>query len=58
MGKELAQLEKEKIMVTEQLSSASQPFEKLEQLSKRIGEISREIDEKELRWLELSEIAS
>lgn len=58
LGKELAQLEKEKIMVTEQLSSASQPFEKLEQLSKRIGEISREIDEKELRWLELSEIAS
>ncbi|HEY0354778.1 MAG TPA: ABC-F family ATP-binding cassette domain-containing protein [Flavisolibacter sp.] len=58
LGKELAQLEKEKITVTDQLSSASLPFEKLEQLSKRRGEISREIDEKELRWLELSEIAS
>jgi ATP-binding cassette subfamily F protein uup len=31
------------------------PYDELEKLSERIGEISRLIDEKELRWLELSE---
>ena len=32
------------------------PFEELQKLSNRIGEIAELLDEKELRWLELSEL--
>ena len=55
LEKEIAVLTKEKVMVTEKLNSGSTPFDELQQLSHRIGEVSRLLDEKELRWLELSE---
>ena len=55
LEKELAELEKEKKAVSEKLSSAQIPFDELQKLSKRIVEITVLIDEKELRWLELSE---
>jgi hypothetical protein len=38
------------------LGDASVPFEQLSLLSRRIGEINRELEGKEMRWLELSEI--
>jgi ATP-binding cassette subfamily F protein uup len=53
---EIATLEKEKVAVTEKLNSGNAPFEELQQLAVRIGEITAQLDEKELRWLELSEI--
>ncbi len=53
---EMAALAKEKETVTEKLNSGNTPFDQLQQLSHRIGEITRLLDEKELRWLELSEI--
>jgi ATP-binding cassette subfamily F protein uup len=56
LEKEIKSLEKEKSEITQKLSDANVPFEELQQLSQRIGEISSFIDEKELRWLELSEI--
>jgi ATP-binding cassette subfamily F protein uup len=56
LQQEIAKLEKEKVTVTEKLNSGSAPFEELQQLAVRIGEISALLDEKELRWLELSEI--
>lgn len=52
---ELAQLEREKAMVNEKLNSGNVPYEELQRLSHRIGEISATMDQKELRWLELSE---
>jgi ABC transport system ATP-binding/permease protein len=53
--KELADLEKEKKDISEKLSSSSLPFDELQKLSQRIAEISGLIDEKEIRWLVLSE---
>lgn len=58
LEKELADLTREKATITEKLNSGSTPFEELQALSNRIGEVTRLLDEKELRWLELSEIMS
>ncbi len=55
LEKDLAALGKEKEDVMQKLNDGSLPFEQLEQLSRRIGEISALLDEKEMRWLELSE---
>jgi ATP-binding cassette subfamily F protein uup len=56
LEKEIAELTKEKDLVTQRLNSGDASFEELQQLSNRIGEVSKLLDEKELRWLELSEI--
>lgn len=53
---EIAELTKEKNNITETLNNSSASFEELQQLSIRIGDVTRLLDEKELRWLELSEI--
>ena len=60
--KELEQLEKdleslaaEKAELEEKLGSGTLPFDELQKASERIGEIMELTDEKELRWLELSE---
>jgi ATP-binding cassette subfamily F protein uup len=52
---ELANLEIEKKEISEKLSSADLPFEELQKLSQRIVVIGNAIDQRELRWLELSE---
>jgi ATP-binding cassette subfamily F protein uup len=57
LEKEIAELTKEKEIVTKKLNSGSTPFEELQKLSHRIGEITNALDEKELRWLELSELS-
>lgn len=56
LEKEISDLSKEKEVITEKLNSGSTSFEELQQLSVRIGEVTRLLDEKELRWLELSEV--
>jgi ATP-binding cassette subfamily F protein uup len=56
LQQDIANLEKEKQTITEQLNSGSLPFDQLQQLSVRINEITGLLDEKELRWLELSEL--
>ena len=60
--KELEQLEKdlealaaEKADLEAKLSSGTMPFDQLQATSERIGQIMELTDEKELRWLELSE---
>ncbi|HEU4470345.1 MAG TPA: ABC-F family ATP-binding cassette domain-containing protein [Flavisolibacter sp.] len=58
LEKELKDLEKERQEISEKLSSADLPFDQLQQLSERIVQIAGLIDEKELRWLELSEAVS
>lgn len=57
LEKEIVALAKEKELITEKLNSGATPFEELQQLSHRIGEVTQLLDEKELRWLELSEVA-
>ena len=56
LEKEMAELAKEKETITKKLNNPSTPFEELQQISLRIGEVTRLLDEKELRWLELSEL--
>jgi len=56
LEKEIAQLEAEKQQLEETLSNPELPFDKLNSLSKRIGEIGTQISGKEMRWLELSEL--
>ncbi len=56
LGKEIAELNKEKEIITGKLSSGTTPFEELQRISQRITEVSCLLDEKELRWLELSEL--
>jgi ATP-binding cassette subfamily F protein uup len=56
LEKEMARLNQEKKEITEKLNSGAAPFDQLQQMSIRIGEISQLLDDKELRWLELSEM--
>ena len=56
--KDLEALATEKVTLEEALSSGTLPFDKLQETSERIGQIIEETDEKEMRWLELSELAS
>lgn len=53
---DMARLNQEKEAINQKLNSGDAGFEELQQLSVRIGDITRELDEKELRWLELSEL--
>lgn len=56
LGQEIASLTKEKETITEKINSGYTPFAELQQLTSRISELSLQLDEKELRWLELSEL--
>ncbi len=56
LEKEISDLTKEKAAITEKLNNGNTPFEELQQLSVRIGEVTQLLDEKEFRWLELSEL--
>jgi len=56
LEKEIEALNQEKNSVTEKLNNGHTPFEELQKLSVRIGEITQLLDEKETRWLELSEL--
>ena len=55
LEKEIADLADEKKLITEKLNNSSTSFEELQKLSVRIGEVTQILDEKEMRWLELSE---
>jgi len=55
LEKEIEELNQEKEIVTNKLASGKLNFEDLQKYSQRIGELSTLLDEKELRWLELSD---
>ncbi|HEY4875413.1 MAG TPA: ABC-F family ATP-binding cassette domain-containing protein [Puia sp.] len=55
LEKEIKELNAEKVITTEKLNSGNIAYDELQKLSNRIGEITQLLDEKELRWLELSE---
>lgn len=53
--KELKDLEKEKIAITAEMTSAAMDYTGLQQKAARIEEIAQMIEVKEMRWLELDE---
>ena len=55
LEKDLESLASEKAAIEESLSSGNMEFEQLQKASERIAEIIELTDEKEMRWLELSE---
>jgi ABC transport system ATP-binding/permease protein len=57
LEKEIEQLEAEKTDIEAALSSGSLTGSEIEKLSVRFSEINGDIDEKTLRWMELSELA-
>lgn len=56
LEKDMTDLEAEKKQLEEKMSSCSLAYDDLQQASNRIGEILATMEEKEMRWLELSEM--
>lgn len=56
LEKEIAKLTREKEAIHVKLNAGDAGFEELQQLSQRLIQVSEELDSKELRWLELSEM--
>ncbi|KAG4069307.1 hypothetical protein HA402_012160 [Bradysia odoriphaga] len=56
LEKEIEKLETEKKNIEASLSSGELAFEKMEPMTHRIGEIIQLLDDKGMRWLELSEM--
>ncbi len=57
LEKEIEKLEKKKSEITEKFNDQNLSSEEIQKMSIELGEINNSIDEKEMRWLELSEIA-
>lgn len=55
LDKEIVTLEKQKAELTAKLASGITDHKELLEISGKLGEVSRLLDEKQLRWLELSE---
>ncbi|HEV8504160.1 MAG TPA: ABC-F family ATP-binding cassette domain-containing protein, partial [Chitinophagaceae bacterium] len=56
LEKEIADLSREREVINQKFNEGNLPFEELQNLSQRIGEVSTLLDAKEMRWLELSEM--
>ena len=56
LEKEIAELEEEKAAIENELCSGSLSVDELTEKSKRLPTVNDLIDEKTMRWLELSEI--
>ncbi len=56
LQKEIPELEKEKAELNEKLVAGGQPYAELNKMIDRIGVVTKLLEEKEMRWLELSEL--
>lgn len=56
LGKDIAALEAEQAEIEAQLSSGALTVDEITEKSKRLPILKDELDEKSMRWLELSEI--
>lgn len=56
LEKDIAGFEEEKKLLAEKMSSGNLPFDELNKISERLIAITKQLEEKELRWLELSEL--
>ncbi|MBO4612843.1 MAG: ABC-F family ATP-binding cassette domain-containing protein [Bacteroidaceae bacterium] len=57
LTQDIESLEREKSEIVEALSGAALSVDRITELSKRLPVLQEELDEKEMRWLELSELA-
>ncbi|MCP3930434.1 MAG: ABC-F family ATP-binding cassette domain-containing protein [Bacteroidetes bacterium] len=57
LEKEITKLEKRKAEIHERFSGSSITPEEIEKLSKELAELKEKIEEKEMRWMELAELA-
>ncbi|XWN37383.1 MAG: ABC-F family ATP-binding cassette domain-containing protein [Balneola sp.] len=57
LEKEIEELEKKKSAIQTQMSNSDLDYEKLQELSESFGKLKDELEEKEIRWLELAERA-
>ena len=57
LEKEIPELEKEKSELEAALNDSSTDYEKLQELTERLGKVMTLIDEKTERWMELDEFA-
>lgn len=55
LEKEIPQLQEEKILLEGKMNSGAMGYDELQKAAQRIGELVQLIDDKEMRWLELSE---
>jgi ATP-binding cassette subfamily F protein uup len=55
LEQEMPSLQKEKVSLEEKMNSGNSGFDELQKAAERIDEIIKLLDEKEMRWLELSE---
>ena len=58
LGRDIESLEQEKAAIVEALSGAPLSVEEITEKSKRLPLLQAELDEKEMRWLELSDLTS
>lgn len=58
LDKDIDALTEERKKIEAELSSGTNDVERITELSKRLPLLNEELEEKEMRWLELSEIAS
>ena len=58
LEKELAALEAEKVTITEKMMDPGMNYDEIQRLSNRMTFITQQTEEKEMRWLELSEYIS
>ncbi|MFT4024953.1 MAG: ABC-F family ATP-binding cassette domain-containing protein [Flavihumibacter sp.] len=57
LEKEIAGLEEEKAVLAGEMSSGNTGYERMQAIAARMTTISEQLEEKEMRWLELSELA-
>jgi ATP-binding cassette subfamily F protein uup len=57
LEREMEKLEARKKEIYEQFNDTSLPSEQIEEFSKEIGQIQKDIEAKEMRWMELAEYA-
>ena len=57
INKDLPALEQEKATITERMSQPGMNYDEIQRVSARITQITQLVEEKEMRWLELSELA-
>ena len=57
LEKQILQLEERKQKITEQFNSTGLSPEKITELSKELAALKEEVEEKEMRWMELAELA-
>ena len=57
LEKEIEKHELRKAEIMEKFNNPDLPADEIQSLSEELGKLNREIDEKEMRWLELSEFA-